>query len=238
MEKELAYLRRYYKGNVDEAISRLKKGEPAQYIVGNVNFYGNVLMVNKDVLIPRRETEELTEEVIRRMKVFSNPVIADVATGSGAIAITLSKELNVSLYASDISEKALLVAEKNAFDNQASVTFFQGDMLKPFIDNNVKLDVIVSNPPYIKENEEIEPVVFNNEPHLALFAKDEGLEFYQKIFTDAKKVLNDKFLIALEIGESQGKSVADLAKSYLGDVTVEIKKDLSQKNRMVFVYNY
>jgi ribosomal protein L11 methyltransferase (prmA) len=172
------------------------------------------------------------------MKVFSNPVIADVATGSGAIAITLSKELNVSLYASDISEKALLVAEKNAFDNQASVTFFQGDMLKPFIDNNVKLDVIVSNPPYIKENEEIEPVVFNNEPHLALFAKDGGLEFYQKIFMDAKKVLNDRFLIALEIGESQGKSVADLAKSYLGDVTVEIKKDLSQKNRMVFVYNY
>ncbi len=238
MEKELAYLRRYYKGNVDEAISRLKKGEPVQYIVGNVNFYGYELMVNKDVLIPRRETEELTEEVIRRMKVFSNPVIADVATGSGAIAITLSKELNVSLYASDISEKALLVAEKNAFDNQASVTFFQGDMLKPFIDNNVKLDVIVSNPPYIKENEEIEPVVFNNEPHLALFAKDGGLEFYQKIFMDAKKVLNDRFLIALEIGESQGKSVADLAKSYLGDVTVEIKKDLSQKNRMVFVYNY
>ena len=185
MEKELAYLRRYYKGNVDEAISRLKKGEPVQYIVGNVNFYGYELMVNKDVLIPRRETEELTEEVIRRMKVFSNPVIADVATGSGAIAITLSKELNVSLYASDISEKALLVAEKNAFDNQASVTFFQGDMLKPFIDNNVKLDVIVSNPPYIKENEEIEPVVFNNEPHLALFAKDGGLEFYQKIFMDA-----------------------------------------------------
>ena len=231
------YLKRYYKGNKDEALERLKNGEPVQYIVGNVDFYGYLLDVNRNVLIPRRETEELVEEVIKRVKSFDNPTIIDVGTGSGAIAISLSKELNAHVYASDISDDALVVAKRNASKNEANITFFQGDMLKPYIESNVKVDIIVSNPPYIKENEEIEEIVKNNEPHLALYAKNDGLEFYESILKDAKCILKDKYLIAFEIGYEQAEDIKMLAIKYLGNVNVEVKKDLSFKNRMLFVYN-
>lgn len=238
MNQEREYLKRYYKGNLDDALKRLENGEPAQYIVGNTNFYGYEINVNKNVLIPRRETEELVEAVINRLDPFLNPVIADVGTGSGAIAIALSNELNTHVYASDISGEALSVASQNAVKTGANVTFLQGDMLSPFIERKIKIDVLVSNPPYIKEDEEIEEVVRNNEPAIALFAKNEGLEYYEKILKNAKAVLNDKFLIAFEIGQTQAESVKRLSKKYLGLVNVEIKKDLSGKNRMVFVYNY
>lgn len=238
MKKEIKYLKKYYNGNINDAIKRLENGEPVQYVVGNVDFYGYVLNVNKDVLIPRRETEELVEEVMKRSKSFNNPTIIDVGTGSGAIAISLSKELNCHVYTSDISDKALKVAKENAIKNNANITFLQGDMLKPFIDNKIKVDIIVSNPPYIKENEEIENIVKNNEPHLALYAKNNGLEFYESILKDANKMLKDKYLIAFEIGKTQGNDIKLLAYKYLGDVKVEIKKDLSLNDRFVFVYNY
>lgn len=233
----IEYLKKYYKGDIKEATKRLNNNEPVQYIVGNVDFYGYIFDVNKNVLIPRRETEELTEKVLKRIQEFTKPVIIDVGTGSGAIAVTLSKKLDTHVYASDISNDALEVAKKNSFNNEANVSFLQGDMLEPYIKNNIKVDVIVSNPPYIKENEVIEDVVKNNEPHLALYAKNDGLEFYESILKNAKKVLNDKFLIAFEIGESQANDVKDLAKKYLNDVIVEIEKDLSDKDRFVFVYN-
>lgn len=238
MDKQIEYLKKYYNGNINDAIKRLENGEPVQYIVGNVNFYGYELMVNNDVLIPRRETEELVEEVLKRSQVFSNPTIIDVGTGSGAIAISLSKELNKHIYASDISSSALDIAKSNSIKNNADVTFLEGDMLIPYIKKNIKVDIIVSNPPYIKEDEEIEDIVKNNEPHLALYAKNNGLEFYESILKNAKNILNNNFLIAFEIGYTQGEDIKMLAKKYLGDVTVEIKKDLSLKNRMLFVYNY
>lgn len=238
MNKEIDYLKKYYNGNLEDAIKRLNNGEPVQYIVGNVDFYGYELDVNKNVLIPRRETEELVEEVIKRAKTFDNPVIIDIGTGSGAIAIALSKKLKTHVYASDISDKAIDVAKANVDKTNSNVTLLNGDMLKPYIENNIKVDILVSNPPYIKENEEIEDIVKNNEPHLALYAKNDGLEFYESILKDAKKVLNDKYLIAFEIGETQGEDIKALALKYLGNVNVEIKKDLSDKNRFVFVYNY
>lgn len=238
MDKELKYLKKYYDGNIDDAIKRLNNGEPVQYIVGNVDFYGYILNVNKNVLIPRRETEELVEEVIKRSKTFNNPVIIDVGTGSGAIAISLSKELKCRVYASDISDKALGIAKTNVDKTNANVTMFKGDMLKPYIENNIKVDILVSNPPYIKETEEIDDIVKNNEPHLALYAKNNGLEFYESMLKNAKQVLNDKYLIAFEIGKTQGEDIKALALKYLGNVNVEIKKDLSGKNRFVFVYNY
>ena len=216
----IEYLKKYYKGDIKEATKRLNNNEPVQYIVGNVDFYGYIFDVNKNVLIPRRETEELTEKVLKRIQEFTKPVIIDVGTGSGAIAVALSKKLDTHVYASDISNDALEVAKKNSFNNEANVSFLQGDMLEPYIKNNIKVDVIVSNPPYIKENEVIEDVVKNNEPHLALYAKNDGLEFYESILKNAKKVLNDKFLIAFEIGESQANDVKDLAKKYLNDVIV------------------
>ncbi len=238
MNKEIEYLKKYYNGNINDAIKRLEAGEPVQYIVGNVDFYGYELDVNKNVLIPRRETEELVEEVIKRSKTFNNPVIIDVGTGSGAIAISLSKELKIHVYASDISDKAIEVAKTNVDKTKANVTLLNGDMLKPYIENDIKVDILVSNPPYIKENEEIEDIVKDNEPHLALYAKNNGLEFYESILKDAKEVLNDKYLIAFEIGETQGEDIKALAPKYLGNVNVEIKRDLSDKNRFVFVYNY
>ena len=238
MSMELEYLKKYYKGNIDDAIRRLKEGEPVQYIIGNVDFYGYILDVDNRVLIPRRETEELVEEVINRLKKFNKPTIIDVGTGSGAIAITLSKKINMKVYASDISLDALEVAKKNVDKTNANVVLYHGDMLKPYIEKNMKIDIIVSNPPYIKEDEKIEDIVKNNEPKIALYAKNNGLEFYESILKDAKKVLNNKFLIAFEIGDSQGEEIKKLAYKYLGDVKVEIKKDLSLKNRMLFVYNY
>lgn len=238
MNKEIDYLKKYYNGNLEEAVKRLNNGEPVQYIVGNVDFYGYILNVNKNVLIPRRETEELVEEVMKRSKTFDNPVIIDVGTGSGAIAVSLSKELKYRVYASDISDRAIAVAKENSINNNADVTFFKGDMLKPYIENNIKVDILVSNPPYIKENEEIEDIVKNNEPHLSLYAKNNGLEFYESMLKNAKQVLNDKYLIAFEIGRTQGEDIKALALKYLGNVNVEIKKDLSGKNRFVFVYNY
>lgn len=238
MNKEIEYLKKYYNGDINDAIKRLERGEPVQYIVGNVDFYGYILNVNKDVLIPRRETEELVEEVIKRSKSFNNPTIIDIGTGSGAIAISLSKELNCHVYASDISNKALNVAKENAIKNNANITFLQGDMLKPFIDNKIKVDIIVSNPPYIKENEEIEDIVKNNEPNLALYAKNNGLEFYESILKDANEVLKEKYLIAFEIGKTQGNDIKLLINKYLGNVKVEIKKDLSLNDRFIFVYNY
>lgn len=238
MNKEIEYLKKYYNGDINDAIKRLENGEPVQYIVGNVDFYGYILNVNKDVLIPRRETEELVEEVIKRSKLFNNPTIIDIGTGSGAIAISLLKELNCHVYASDISNKALMVAKENAIKNNANITFLQGDMLKPFIDKKIKVDIIVSNPPYIKENEEIEDIVKNNEPNIALYAKNNGLEFYESILKDANRVLKEKYLIAFEIGKTQGDDIKLLAHKYLGNVKVEIKKDLSLNDRFIFVYNY
>lgn len=237
MNKDIEYLKKYYKGDINDAIKRLNMGEPVQYIVGDVDFYGNIIKVNKNVLIPRRETEELVEKVLKRIQVFDSPVIADIGTGSGAIAITLAKKLNTLVYASDISLKALDVAKENVAINKANVTFFEGDMLKPYIENNIKLDVIVSNPPYIKEDEKIEDIVKNNEPHLALYAKNNGLEFYDSILKNASYVLKDKYLIAFEIGLDQGKNIEALAKKYLSNSIVEIEKDLSGKDRFIFVYN-
>lgn len=238
MEKELEYLKKYYKGNIEDAIKRLKNGEPVQYIVGNVNFYGYILNVDKRVLIPRRETEELVEEVIKRSANFNNPTIIDVGCGSGAIAISLSKKLNYKVYASDISLDALEVAKSNIHMNEANVELLQGDMLKPYIKKNIKVDIIVSNPPYIKYNEKIEDIVKNNEPNIALYAKNNGLEFYESILKDAKKVLNDRFLIAFEIGYMQKEDIEKLAYKYFDNIKVEIKKDLSNNDRMLFVYNY
>lgn len=234
----IEYLKKYYNGNMEDAIKRLEKGESVQYIVGNQDFFGYIINVDKRVLIPRRETEELVEEVINRSTNFTELKIADIGTGSGAISIALSKELNTKVIATDISLDAIEVAKENVKENNADVEVFQGDMLEPLIKNDIKVNILVSNPPYIKEDEEIEKVVYNNEPHLALYAKEDGTEFYRKILKDCSKVLEEKYLIAFEIGETQGIVVRELAYKYLKDIKVEVKKDLSGKDRMVFVYNY
>ena len=174
------YLKKYYNGDINNAIKRLEMGEPVQYIVGNVDFFGYKINVDKRVLIPRYETEELVENTIKYIKkYFSLPVdILEVGTGSGCISITLKKELeNVNITASDISSDALEVALSNAKENNADINFVNTDIYKGI---NKKFDCIISNPPYISKDEKIMDIVYNNEPHLALFADNNGLYFMKK----------------------------------------------------------
>lgn len=233
---DIEYLKKYYKGNIDDAIIKLKKGIPVQYIVGEVDFYGNILKINSDVLIPRFETERLVELTIQYLKeMFNHKInIVDLGCGSGCIAISLKKNINACVTGVDISSKALKVAKKNALNNNVDIDFIQGDMLNPL---TKKYDCIISNPPYISYDEEIMDIVKNNEPHLALYADNNGLYYYETILKNCHKYLNDKFLIALEIGQTQGKIVKELALKYLGDVIVIIKQDMQGLDRFVFITN-
>ena len=227
---ELEYLKKYLhkEDNLEEAIKRLEAGEPVQYIIGDVDFYGNILKVNKNVLIPRRETEELVEKTTNYIKKYlkDNISIIDIGTGSGCIPISLKKLLpNTNITAVDISSDALEIAADNASSNNVDITFLQSDV---FSNITNKYDCIISNPPYIRYDEEIMDVVKNNEPHLALFAEDNGLYFYKKIITESDKYLNDKFIIAFEIGEEQGQDIINIAKEKYPNAKVGgISPDLS-----------
>ena len=231
---DLEYLKKYYQGDLEEAKKKLAAGLPVQYIVGNVDFYFITLKVNEDVLIPRFETEELVSKVIQYAANFKKPSIVDIGTGSGAIAITLKKKLTSSVTATDISKKALNVAKENALENNASINFKEGNLLEPLTE---KYDIVVSNPPYIAYDEEIMDVVKNNEPHLALYAPNNGIYYYEEILKNIKKYLNDKYLIAFEIGKSQGKKIQELSKKYLDNEAI-IEKDLSGRDRFAFIKNF
>ena len=235
---DIEYLKKYYNGDINNALKRLEMGEPVQYIVGNVDFFGYKINVDKRVLIPRFETEELVENTIKYIKkYFSLPVdILEVGTGSGCISIALKKELeNINITASDISSDALEVAISNAKENNADINFVNTDIYKGI---NKKFDCIISNPPYISMDEKIMDIVYNNEPHLALFADNNGLYFYEEIIKNSKNILKDKYLICFEIGESEAESVTSYAYKYLNNPKVIVKKDLEKRDRMIFIHNF
>lgn len=221
-----------------ELISAVKSNKPVQYILGSVNFYGLELMVNEDVLIPRFETEELVENTIKLINAkFKDKKlnILDLCTGSGAIGLRLKKEYpNNNITLSDISGKALVVASKNSENLDLDCKIINSDLFEKI---DEKYDVIISNPPYIKDNEEIEDIVRDNEPHIALYAGAEGLDFYDRILKDIKDYLNEDFIIAFEIGETQKQDVSKLAHKYLDNIEVYSKEDLSGKDRMIFIVN-
>ena len=233
---ELEYLKKYLhpEDNLEEAIKRLEKGEPVQYIVGDVDFYGNIIKVNKNVLIPRRETEELVEKTIELIKkIFPNQNISilDIGTGSGCIPITLKKYFpNNNITAIDISQEALKVAVDNSLSNNVNINFIQSNL---FENVSGKYHCIISNPPYIKEDEEIMDIVKNNEPHLALYAPNEGLYFYEEILKEANKYLEDKFIIAFEIGETQGQDIINIAGKYFPNSKIILEKDLQHLDRFL-----
>ena len=231
---DIEYLKKYYEGNIDDALKLYENGVPVQYIVGNVDFYGYNFIVNENVLIPRFETEELVDRTIKYIRRFfdKSVKIVDLGCGSGCIDITLSLELGICVDAVDISSAALEVAKENCVRNNASVNYYLGNMLEPL---NDKYDVIISNPPYISYDEEIDDVVKNNEPSIALYADNDGLYFYEEILKKCKYYLNDKFLIAFEIGYTQGERIKEMALKYLCDVSVSIEKDLSGRDRFVFI---
>ena len=231
---DIEYLKKYYKGNIEDAYKLLEEGLPVQYIVGEVDFYGNIFKVNKNVLIPRFETEQLIELTMEYIEdKFDDVVdILDIGTGSGCIAITLKKNINCNVDAVDVSTDALKVAEYNKKLNNVDINLFKSDMLSSV---SKKYDVIISNPPYIGREEDIEGIVEKNEPHIALYADNDGLYYYEEILKSCKKNLKDNFIIAFEIGKSQGKLVKNLALKYLDNIDVFIKKDLNNLDRFVII---
>lgn len=223
----------------EEGMKRLLNKEPLGHVLGFEWFYGYRFQVNGDVLIPRPETEELVANVLAyydEMFEGKDVVAADIGTGSGAIAISLKKEEDhLQMYASDISEKAICVAKENAHQLEADVNFLVGDMLQPLIDQNIKLDILISNPPYIPSEEVMEESVVNFEPHVALFGGSDGLKFYRMIFERAHEVLKEKAFLAFEMGYNQKEALTSLAKEYFPNGEIEVIKDLSGKNRMLFI---
>ena len=222
------------KQNIISIVKRLQNNEPIQYILGNTEFYGLTLKVTPSVLIPRPETEELVEWILLETT-QPNPNILDIGTGSGCIAITLAKKIdNATVEAWDVSREALNVAKENATINHVTVNFLEVDALKP-LQENQRFDIIVSNPPYIREMERktMSSNVLDYEPQLALFVPDnKALIFYNRIADIALQQLNSDGWLYFEINHAKGAEVVQLLKEK-GFVNIELKKDISRNDRMV-----
>jgi len=218
----------------DHALNRLKKFEPLQYIVGTTEFYGFPFVLSPDVLIPRPETEELVEWIYTDFKDQEWKVL-DIGTGSGAIAVSLARVLpKASVTALDVSAKALKIAAENATANAVKVRFIEQDILACETLAG-SYDVIVSNPPYVRDLEkaEIKPNVLNYEPHLALFVPDDNaLLFYRKIAELALKALQPKGILYFEINQYLGEQTVSLLKN-IGFSKVELRSDFAGNPRMI-----
>jgi len=222
---------------VDEILQKLKTHEPIQYIFGETEFYELKFKVNKDTLIPRQETELLVYNIINFNKNNRGLKILDIGTGSGCIAISLSKNMeNTSVVAMDISNKALVIAEENSNINKVEVSFVKADILNLNEEIKESFDIIVSNPPYVtdKEKKDMQKNVLNFEPHNALFVSDENpLVFYEKIILESKNRLKLNGQLWFEINEKFGNEVAQLMIEQ-GFKAVGIIKDFNKKERIVF----
>ena len=212
-----------------ELATRRSQGEPVQYIIGLAPFYGLEFKVTPSVLIPRFDTEVLVEEALGVIK--DGDKVLDLCTGSGCIAVTVKKyKPNADVYASDISLDAIEIAKENAEANNTEVTFIHSDLLND-VEND--LDVIISNPPYIKTSviEGLDDIVKNHEPYLALNGGNDGLDYYRRIVADSKNHLKKGGRLMMEIGYDQGEDLRTLLKE-AGYLSIEIKKDLSGNDRV------
>lgn len=214
---------------------------PIQYLMGYTYFYGLKLEVNSNVLIPRSETEELVDRFIKDHKEYTIPlVVADIGTGSGAIALSVKSNRNQDrIIASDISSAALEVAKRNAKNLNLEVEFIQGNLLDKLIEKNIKIDVILSNPPYIDENDnDVAEIVRKYEPSIALFAKQEGLACYIEILNKCKEVLNPFGKIYFEIGYKQKESIINMVNAMYPSANVVCYKDIYDNDRIIkIVFN-
>ncbi|KAB2866664.1 MAG: peptide chain release factor N(5)-glutamine methyltransferase [Bacteroidales bacterium] len=219
-----------------EILDELKKGNPVQYVIGEADFMDMVFEVNPSVLIPRPETEELVHWIVSNNK-DNSPKILDIGTGSGCIAISLAKYIsNAKVSALDVSEKALSVAKRNAITNSVNVDFKNGDILELSEFDGAPYDIIVSNPPYVRELEKqlMNRNVKDFEPHLALFVSDnDPLLFYRTIAKKSKNWLSPNGQLYFEINEAFGNEIKDMLIS-IGFRDVEIRKDINGKDRMAF----
>lgn len=222
-----------------QGVIRLLNDEPLAYVLGFEWFYGRCFIANNSVLIPREETEELVGNVLADIDEYfpEDLTIFDIATGSGNLGITFDLEFpKAKVYCSDISEPAILVAQENAKNLNSDCTFFVGSMGQPFIDAGLKADVIVCNPPYITTSEEVANSVLSYEPHVALFGGEDGLDFYRQLLDELPNILNDKGMVAFEMGYQQQENLRKEVLSRYPQARVEFEKDLNGLNRMCFVY--
>ena len=220
--------------------ARLLKEEPVEYIINEAKFLGRSFYVDRRVLIPRLETEQLVSKISEKVSAYFDPrnylVVADIGTGSGCIAITLKSLFkNWLLTASDISKDALEVAKMNSERFGGGISTIQGKSLEPYIENRMNLDIIISNPPYILNKDEVQVSVKDYEPETALYL-DKANSVYEDIFRDYKKVKKGALLMCFEIGYDLEEYLTGLMAKYLEDYEFEFVKDLDERTRFLFVY--
>jgi len=230
--EELKKLNKYNKKN----IAKIESGYPIQYIIGYVNFYGLKIKVNENTLIPRYETEYLIEKTLKYIEKYNikNPKILDMCTGSGCIGLTLKNELITSeITIADISTEALKIAKLNKEILKIDVQILESDFF-----NNIKdkdYDVIISNPPYVMEDEPLSKTVLY-EPHIALYSKNSGTYHIEQILKSAQNYLKEKFIIALEINEKSEIELTKIVKKYFSkNIKYSFEKDLAGKIRYLFI---
>jgi release factor glutamine methyltransferase len=219
----------------DLVISSVCQGVPYQYTIGFSWFYGEKFIVNPDVLIPRNETEELVELILKKVP-DDGRTVADIGTGTGVIPITLKKYWRHNLvYATDISTSALDIARKNSEAHHTDIFFLEGDLLAPIREGGLKLDILISNPPYISRSEikMMTPSVVEHEPHIALFAEDDGLYLYKKMIDGLADVMNDGGMVFFEIGFRQAEILCQYIKSVWPAVTPQVDKDINGNPRIL-----
>lgn len=221
---------------LDQGLSRFLAGEPVQYITGKATFYGRDYDVDARVLIPRPETEEVVAHFLQVCPQAG--VIADIGTGSGIIALTVKQERpTLDVWASDISSEALAVARHNAKRLDVAVNWLQGDVLVPFIERDIRLDGLISNPPYIgtEELDQMGKDVVAHEPHLALFAEQAGYAIYERLLQDLSKVMNNDAPVVFEIGYQQGETLTQMAKHMYPHLSPQVLTDINGHPRIFYM---
>ena len=235
-DRDYKLLKNKYK-NLDPIFKKIENNYPIQYLIGNVDFYGYEIDVKKGVLIPRFETEELVSRTIKLIKEanLEDGCVLDIGTGTGCIPIVLKKELpDLAVTSIDINGKAVRLAKRNARKNNADIEFIHKSVFKYNPIN--KYNIIISNPPYVSEDEEVGPEI-KYEPKNAIFANNKGLEFYEYIIKNCKKYLKEDYIIAFEIGYNQGSYLKKLAKEEFPNAKIILEKDLSGFDRYLFITN-
>ncbi|HLR18786.1 MAG TPA: peptide chain release factor N(5)-glutamine methyltransferase [Staphylococcus sp.] len=218
----------------EDAEIRMLKGEPIQYIVGKQSFYGETFKVTKDCLIPRPETEEVMLHFYNQ--IHSGDHVVDIGTGSGNIPIMLKKlDSSLKVYATDLFDAALAVARENAYNHSVDINFLQGDALTPLIEAGVTVNGLISNPPYIDDDEAnlMDDTVLKYEPYSALFAEDNGYKVYDTILEQLPKVLLPNAKVVFEIGYLQGKTLKQKIHSKYPSLDVQIIKDINNNDRII-----
>ncbi len=237
VDREL--LKKKYSGEeLERVLKKIDDDYPVQYAIGNVDFLGYEIDVDERVLIPRFETELLVDKLIEYMKKYSfgESHILDVCTGSGCIAIAIKKSRPMDkVIAIDKSEMALQCAKENSIKHGVDIEFILKDVLEENLFDN-KLDVLISNPPYVRIDEKVSSNT-RYEPQMALYPGEDEIIFYKKIIASSKAIMKNKSILAFEIGSSQGNEVVNLAKESYPRAKVNLEKDYAGRDRFVFIFN-